>query len=222
MRAIGIWAGVPVKRFFRDNYRLLGNIRDIQLMLAKIRNGEYIVPIAFTNWLESNLQHLKWLWQKKYNSEKINGQLKKLEKYFDDTPPDKKHSLKFEEDKNEKLNSFMYERPLSDEQIHDGRKTIKKIDFLNKWEKKNSGGLMKKLSDTTGRFMDRISEIRLLTKYIDEEQDHVKKNEALLILEKWKDSKEQMKNELFRYIDSLPNKAINQTNDDKLYPAIFG
>jgi hypothetical protein len=204
MRAIGVWSGVATKKIFRENYRLLGRIRDIQLLLSKIKKGEYIVPLSFNDWLESNLHHLKVEWQKKYDEENIKEQLKKLEQSFNEKNRTNKPSLKFERDKNKKLNSFMHERPLSDEQIHSGRKTIKEIDFLNKWENKKSGGQMKKLSDESGNFMDIISEIRLLEQYIDNVPDESKKNEAEVLLAAWKNNKEQEKIKLLGIIDLMP------------------
>ena len=204
MRALGVWTGSPLKKFFRESYRLLGSIRDIQLVIARIRSGEYIVPAFFTDWLESNLHHLKAQWQKQYSREKIEKQLISLENDLTEKNHSDNHSAKFEKDKNEKMNSFRYERPLSDEQIHDGRKTIKKIDFLNKWEKRNSDGKLKKLSDETGNFMDRISAINLLQKYIDEETDESKRSEAVSLLDSWKQSKDEEKIKLLAVIDSLP------------------
>ncbi|HET9745599.1 MAG TPA: hypothetical protein VFP97_07800 [Chitinophagaceae bacterium] len=203
MRAIGVWSGTPVNRFFRENYRLLGSIRDLQLALNKIKNGEYIVPPGFANWLETNLHHLKVEWQKKYDPEKIETQLKSLRKSFSNKNDGSKHALKFEKDKSEKLNSFMHVRPLSDEQIHSGRKTIKEIDFLNKWEKKKSGEQLKRISDETGNFMDRISAIRLLEQYLDQESDESKRNESRSLLEQWQKDKEQEKSKLLQSINSL-------------------
>jgi CHAD domain-containing protein len=203
MRAIGVWSGTPVNRFFRENYRLLGSIRDLQLALNKIKTGEYNVPPGFINWLESNLHHFKVEWQKKYDPEKIETQLKNLRKTFKDRNDGKKHALKFEKDKSEKLNSLMHVRPLSDEQIHSGRKTIKEIDFLNKWEKKNSGEQLKRISDETGNFMDRISAIRLLEQYLDKESDESKRNESRSLLEQWQKDKEQEKSKLLQSINSL-------------------
>ena len=110
---------------------------------------------------------------------------------------------KFEKDKSEKLNSFMHVRPLSDEQIHSGRKTIKEIDFLNKWEKKKSGEQLKRISDETGNFMDRISAIRLLGQYLDQESDESKRNESRSLLEQWQKDKEQEKSKLLQSINSL-------------------
>jgi CHAD domain-containing protein len=203
MRAIGVWSGTPVNRFFRENYRLLGSIRDLQLALNKIKNGEYIVPPGFANWLETNLHHLKVEWQKKYDPKKIEAQLKSLRKTFSNKNDGSKHALKFEKDKSEKLNSFMHVRPLSDEQIHSGRKTIKEIDFLNKWEKKKSGEQLKRISDETGNFMDRISAIRLLGQYLDQESDESKRNESRSLLEQWQKDKEQEKSKLLQSINSL-------------------
>ncbi len=192
-----------MNRFFRENYRLLGSIRDLQLALNKIKNGEYIVPPGFANWLETNLHHLKVEWQKKYDPKKIEAQLKSLRKTFSNKNDGSKHALKFEKDKSEKLNSFMHVRPLSDEQIHSGRKTIKEIDFLNKWEKKKSGEQLKRISDETGNFMDRISAIRLLEQYLDQESDESKRNESRSLLEQWQKDKEQEKSKLLQSINSL-------------------
>jgi len=203
MRAIGVWSGTPVNKFFRESYRLLGSIRDLQLALAKIKKGEYVVPVGFINWLEGNLHHLKVEWQKKYDAGKTKKELESLEKTFNENNHVNKHALKFERDKSEKLNTFMYERPLSDEQIHTGRKTIKEIDFLNKWEKKHSGKQFKKLGDETGNFMDRISAIRLLEQYLAEETDASKKNETESLIENWKKEKELEKIKLLQSINPL-------------------
>jgi len=204
MRAIGSWMGIGVKNFFKDYYRILGSIRDTQLLLSKIKKGEYVVPTAFADWLETGLHHLKAEWQRKYHLDVIKKQFAELEKSLDNSNHHpKKHALNFEKDKNVTLTSFIHERPLSDEQIHSGRKTVKQIDFLNRWEKKNSDVLMKKLSDETGYYMDRISAIRLLEQYLTEEADESKKNETELLLEKWKQDKEDEKRKLLENINSL-------------------
>jgi hypothetical protein len=204
MRAIGVWTGRPLKKFFRENYRLLGSIRDVQLAIARVRTGEYKLPAFFTDWLESKLHHLKAAWQQAYDQEKIDKQFRSLEKDLAEKNNANKHSAKFEKEKNEKMKSFRFERPLSDEQVHSGRKTMKEIDFLNKWEKRNSDGKLKQLSDETGNFMDRISAINLLESYIHEETDESKRNEAASLLEEWKHMKEKEKIKLLAVIDSLP------------------
>jgi hypothetical protein len=205
MRAIGEWAGVPIRKFFKTDYSILGNIRDAQLVLSKIKNGGYIAPAAFTDWLENGLHHHKAQWQKQYQHKKIKRNLNKLKEIMDDARQhNNKHSLKFERHKDKTLGLFAHERPISDEQIHSGRKTIKEIDFLNKWEKNNSDDQMKKLSDETGEYMDMINAIRLFEQYITEETDESKKKEAQLILADWIANKEQEKINLLRRIDSLP------------------
>jgi hypothetical protein len=203
MRAIGVWANRPVKKFFENYYKLLGEIRDAQLLLSKINSGVYVVPITFTNWLVSSLHHLKAEWQQKFDGKKAKKQLMKLADTLDNKRQHGKHSLKFEKNKNESLASFMHARPISDDQIHRGRKTIKQIDFLNKWEKRYSAGQMKKLSDEAGNFMDRISAIRLLERYIAQETDASKKKDAELVLENWKSSKDLEKDQLLKSIDLL-------------------
>jgi hypothetical protein len=203
MRAIGVWMNTPVKKFFENYYKLLGEIRDAQLVLSKIKSGIYIVPVTFTNWLVSSLHHLKEDWQQNFEEKKAKKQLMKLANTLDNKNQNGKHSLKFEKNKNESLASFMHARPISDDQIHSGRKTIKQIDFLNKWEKKYSGEHMKKLSDEAGNFMDRISAIKLLQRYIAHETDASKIKDAELVLESWKNSKDLEKDQLLKSIDSL-------------------
>jgi hypothetical protein len=81
---------------------------------------------------------------------------------------------------------------------------MKEIGFLNKWEKNSSDEQMKKLSDETGNYMDRINAIRLLEQYLSDETDESNKNGAELILSDWKADKEQEKINLLKRIDSLP------------------
>jgi hypothetical protein len=199
MRAIGDWADVPVKHFFKKYYRILGNIRDVQLAISKIKNG------PFTDWLESNLHHFKAEWQKQYDHKKLKKQLQKLGQTIEDAGAhNKKHSLKFEKHKEQTLATFMHDRPLNDDQIHSGRKTIKEIGFLNKWEKNDSASPFKELSDETGNYMDRISGIRLLEQYLAAHPDDVNSNEVAALLENWKKEKEQEKSRLLQSISSLP------------------
>jgi hypothetical protein len=204
MRAIGDWADVPVKSFFKKDYRILGNIRDTQLLLSKIKNGDYVVTPAFTDWLENGLRHHKAEWQKKYQHKRMKKQLSDLEETLNEAGRRNKHSLKFEKQKDQTLSSFAHERPISDEKIHSGRKAMKEIGFLNKWEKNSSDEQMKKLSDETGNYMDRINAIRLLEQYLSDETDESNKNGAELILSDWKADKEQEKINLLKRIDSLP------------------
>jgi CHAD domain-containing protein len=204
LRAIGDWADVPVKSFFKKDYRILGNVRDTQLLLSKIKNGDYVVTPAFTEWLENELGRYKAEWQKKYHYKRLKKQLTDLEEKLNEAVHRNKHSLKFEKQKDQTLSSFVHERPISDEKIHSGRKTIKEIGFLNKWEKNSSDEQMKKLSDETGNYMDRINAIKLLDQYLSEETDESNKNKAELILSDWKADKEQEKINLLKRIDSLP------------------
>ena len=94
-------------------------------------------------------------------------------------------------------------RPLSDEQIHSGRKTMKQIDFLNKWENKHADESFKKVSEVTGNFMDTCSEIELLEQYISEETDPSNRENAKKLLSNWKRAREEEKNALINIIDSL-------------------
>ena len=207
MRAIGDWSGVPARKFFKKNYRMLGEIRNIQLLLSKINNGEYVVPAGFTNWLKNRLHLRKVEWQKKYDRGKIKNQLKKFEKRSGKVNlPKNKHALKFEEGKTRRLIAFMNERPLSDQQIHNGRKMIKEIGYLDKWERKDLDGHWQKMSEETGNFMDRISSINLLDQYITEETGETNKNDAQSILAEWRNRKEEEKRNLMKIIDSMPAK----------------
>jgi len=204
LRAIGVWADVPVKSFFKKDYRILGNVRDTQLLLSKIKKGDYVVTPAFTEWLENELRRYKAEWQKKYHYKRLKKQLSDLEETLNEAGRRNKHSLKFEKQTDQTLRSFVHERPISDEKIHSGRKTIKEIGFLNKWEKNSSDEQMKKLSDETGNYMDRINSIKLLEQYLSEETDESKKNGAESILSDWKADKEREKINLLKHIDSLP------------------
>lgn len=208
MRAIGDWADMPVKKFFRKSYKILGRIRDLQVVLSKIKKGDYIVPASFTEWLESNLHHFKAEWQTKYDNRKIKRQLANLKKSLNKAKKhNKKHALRFEKHKDESLSSFIHERPLSDEVIHSGRKTIKEIGFLNKWQNNSSVDEMNNLSDETGNYMDTITAIHLFEQYISEQSDESKKNEGEAILLKWKANKDHDKIHLLKSIDSLEANA---------------
>jgi hypothetical protein len=204
MRAIGEWADMPVRKFFKKNYSILGNIRDTQLVLSKIKKGDYEVHLAFRDWLEHNLIDYKAEWNKKYRHNKSKNQLRNLEKIFEKAKNrNKKHSLKFEKHKDQTLVPFMHERPINDDQIHSGRKTIKEIGFLNKWQKNDADEQMKKLSESTGNYMDSINAIRLFEEYISSETGESKKHEAESVLAKWKANKEQEKAALLKNIDSF-------------------
>lgn len=203
MRALGEWSGVQHSNFFRKYYKAAGRIRDVQLLLIKIRNGDCKVPPAFSEWLESRLHQMKINWQEIYNAGSSNKQFRKLKKSLKGKKQNE-HALKFAADKNDLIISFRNERPLSDEQIHTGRKTIKEIDFLNKWENKKTDEGIKKVSDETGNFMDTCSAIKLLKLYIEQETDEAKRNDADILLTQWENDKEAEKIKLLTSIDSLP------------------
>lgn len=203
MRALSEWSGTRHTNFFRKYYKAAGRIRDVQLLLIKIRKGECKVPPAFSEWLEGRLHQMKIKWQEIYKDGNSNKEFKKLEKSLK-SKHQKEHAVKFAADKNDKIISFRNERPLSDEQIHAGRKTIKEIDFLNKWENKNSDEAMKKISDETGNFMDTCSAIKLLRLYIEQETDNAKRNDAERLQTQWENDKEEEKIKLLNSIDSLP------------------
>jgi hypothetical protein len=203
MRALADWTGSSRKNIFRKYYKTAGNIRNVQLLLKKIKGGEYNVPGPFTVWLERMLHQLKVEWQKKYDKDEIKTQLKELKKTIH-VQQHKSNSMKFAVKKNDKIISLKNVRPLSDDQIHSGRKTLKEIDYLNKWENKNSDEGMKKLSEETGQFMDSISAIKLLEQYIEQEKNETDRNAANELLAKWKKDKEGEKIKLLNSIDSLP------------------
>ncbi len=203
MRALADWIGSSRKNIFRKYYKTAGNIRNVQLLLKKIKGGEYNVPGPFTVWLERMLHQLKVEWQKKYDKDEIKKQLKELKQTFH-VQQHKSNSMKFAVKKNDKIISLKNVRPLSDDQIHSGRKTLKEIDYLNKWENKNSDEGMKKLSEETGQFMDSISAIILLEQYIEQEKNETDRNAANELLAKWKKDKEGEKIKLLNSIDSLP------------------
>ena len=203
MRALGEWSGAKHSEFFRKYYKASGKIRDIQLLLLRIRKGECKIPLAFNEWLESRLHQMKINWQKIYNKKSSYKQLRKLKKMVK-SKKQNEHVRKFAADKNHKLISFRNERPLSDEQIHAGRKTIKEIDFLNKWEKNKTDEGMKKVSDETGNYMDTCSAIKLLRLYIEQETDDSKRKDGDVLLTQWENDKEAEKIKLLASIDSLP------------------
>ena len=117
----------------------------------------------------------------------------------------KSNSIKFAKDKNDKIASLKNVRPLSDDQIHSGRKTLKEIDYLNKWENKKSDEGMKKISDETGQFMDSISAIELLEQYIEMEKNETNRNAANELLATWKKNKEEEKIKILNSMISLPD-----------------
>ena len=204
MRALSEWTGTQHTNFFRKYYKAAGRIRDVQLLLIKIRKGECIVPPAFSDWLEGYLHQMKIKWQKIFNEGDSNKQFKELKKSLKGKHQ-KKNTLKFAADKNDKIILLRNERPLSDEQIHTGRKTIKEIDFLNKWENKKTDEGMKKVSDETGNFMDTCSAIKLLRLYIEQETDDAKRKDAEILQTQWENQKEEEKIKLLNSIDSLPH-----------------
>ena len=203
MRALSEWSGTQHSNFFTKYYKASGRIRDIQLLLIRIRKGECKVTPAFNEWLESRLHQMKINWQEIYNERRSNKQLRKLKKSLK-SKKQNEHTRKFAADKNHMIISFRNERPLSDEQIHSGRKTIKEIDFLNKWENNKTDEGMKKISDETGNFMDTCSAINLLRLYIEQETDEAKRKDADKLLNQWENEKEAEKIKLLTIIDSLP------------------
>ena len=203
MRALSEWSGTQHSNFFRKYYKASGRIREVQLLLTRIRKGECKVPPAFHEWLESRLHQMKINWQEIYNERRSNKQLKKLKRSLK-SKKQKEHARKFAADKNHMIISFRNERPLSDEQIHTGRKTIKEIDFLNKWENNKTDEGMKKVSDETGNFMDSCSAINLLRLYIEQESDEPKRKDAEVLLTQWENNKETEKIKLLASIGSLP------------------
>ena len=146
---------------------------------------------------------MKINWQEIYNERRSNKQLKKLKRSLK-SKKQNEHARKFAADKNHMIISFRNERPLSDEQIHTGRKTIKEIDFLNKWENNKTDEGMKKVSDETGNFMDSCSAINLLRLYIEQESDEPKRKDAEVLLTQWENDKETEKIKLLASIGSLP------------------
>jgi hypothetical protein len=114
----------PGKEFSENITRLPERSGTFNYCSKKIKDGEYNVPQSFTDWLESMLHQLKFEWQKKYDKKEIKKQLRALKKLIHDHKH-KSNSIKFAKDKNDKIASLKNVRPLSDDQIHSGRKTLK-------------------------------------------------------------------------------------------------
>jgi CHAD domain-containing protein len=224
MRALSTWAGtseVTNSKYLRKLYKASGRIRDVQLLMKRIKNNESaqqpgLVLPAFTNWLEEHLHHLKYEWQLLYEKERIkkitrDQSCKHIKKNAD--PLSNNHSAdEFIKEKGEYLDSFRSLRPLNDEQIHDGRKTIKEIQFVSRWQNKKSGTQgnveadekMKKLSDETGNFIDTCKGLDLLDMYIQQEEDEENRSKALELRNTWINTKEQDRNNLIAAIDLFP------------------
>jgi len=203
MRALGDWSDIAVNKIFRKYYRIAGTIRNVQLLITKIRQNSTGFPISINEWIESRLHHFKVEWQQKYDQHKIENEYGKLKKLLKRRKR-KQHSLKFALNKNEQIHSFRNNRPLNDDQIHSGRKMMKEIDYLNKWENNNSDEVIRKLSDATGSFMDTVSELQLLEMYIEQEKDEENRNQAYLLLAKWRQNKENNRIKLLNSIAALP------------------
>jgi hypothetical protein len=202
MRALADWSGAQHISFFRKYYKCAGRIRNVQLLLNKIKKKEIEVTPSFNNWLQERLHLLKVLWQQEFSEARIEKQYNKLKRSL--RSASRTDPVAFAITKREELTYFKKNRPLSDEQIHSGRKTMKEIDYLNKWEKKHSDESIKKISEVTGYFMDTCSEIELLELYIDQETDPSKRDEASMLLSKWKNAREEEKIKLLNTIGSLP------------------
>jgi hypothetical protein len=113
------------------------------------------------------------------------------------------------------LQAFKTNRPLSDEGIHGGRKTIKDIQFVNSWQNKiygtvhedGSAAQLKCVSDEAGNYMDVCKKIELLEKYIQQETDE----ESLLLGQqlrsKWMEEKETQHGKVVATINKLEASA---------------
>ncbi|HUQ65235.1 MAG TPA: hypothetical protein VM101_03725 [Flavitalea sp.] len=202
MRALSDWSDIEVKKIFRKYYRIAGSIRNVQLLIIKIRRGDAGIPFSFIEWLEGHLHHLKIVWQETYRQKKIKKEYYKLKKVLKSRKRTQ-HALRFALDKNEQIIAFRNARPLNDERIHNGRKIIKEIDYLNKWENKPSDDAIKKLADTTGNYMDAVSDIQLLELYIEQEIDQAKRNAANSLLSEWIQNKDTDMKKLLKSIDTL-------------------
>ena len=201
MRALAGWSGAHHINIFRKYYKAAGRIRNVQLLVNKIKKNEIEVTPSFQNWLEERLHLLKVAWQQQFTEARIRKQYKKLKRSLRGASPTT--SVKFASEKKEEIDHLKKNRPLSDEQIHSGRKTMKQIDYLNKWERKNSDESFKKVSEVTGNFMDTCSAIELLEQYINEETDPSKRDDATMLLSNWKRAREEEKNALITIIDAL-------------------
>ena len=215
MRAISSWAGIRKllnKKYLVNLYKTAGKIRDAQLLLKGIAVNDadtkpFPVP-SFVSWLNTYLEELKREWQDMYDEEKIKklvGQLRKEILASGDSNRKHRPNRKFIKEKNEGLVSFQNERPLGDEQIHEGRKTVKEIQFVNDWKMKHQqedAGLimsddLKRISDQAGDFMDICSAIQLLEMYIASESNDENRNAAITLLNEWKAKKDEQRSRLF-------------------------
>lgn len=202
MKALADWSGAQPINIFRKYYKSAGRIRNVQLLVNKIKRREIEVTPSFHNWLEERLHLLKVSWQQQFTEENISKQFKKLKRSLRGASRSKPEEFAVE--KKNQLIHLKTNRPLSDEQIHSGRKTMKAIDYLNRWENKQSDESIKEISEATGNFMDTCSEIELLELYIDQETDPSKRDDATVLLSKWKNAREEQKIKLLDTIESLP------------------
>lgn len=204
IRALAHWTGFPLGKSFRKIYKVAGKIRETQLLI----NNKEVLPDAFSNWLQNRLVQLEDEWTRLYKKEEIKKQVNKLHKK---SRLLQSHSVeKFSKEKNETLHVFKNQRPLGDEQIHNGRKSIKEIDYVNSWLSKQdnlpheiaSEKTLKKVTDDTGNFMDVVSAIKLLDEYISQEPDEANRTAANVLRTRWIEEKEEEKNKLIKSIDS--------------------
>jgi len=215
MRALTRWTGlspIVMKGYIKKIYRLAGSIRDMQLLLMKLDTEEN-VPSAFRVWLESRLQEMKQEWEKVYDVKKIDEWCKTVKRDCRDHGF-KKASEEFTNDRSSSLQTFKTERPLSDEGIHGGRKTIKDIQFVNVWQNKlygmvhenSSAAQMKVVADEAGNYMDVCKRIELLDDYILQEEAESELLLAQQLREKWVNEKGLVKSKVIENIDMLKEK----------------
>jgi len=126
---------------FKELYRLLGELRNIQLFLRSLHEK----PPELAAWARAHAAGLERRWQNLYDPSIVRKQVRMAGQR-----PRKKPLKAFLRKERTRVRSLLGERPLADETIHSIRKVLKDMQYTVD----KTPDELKRLADEAGRFVD--------------------------------------------------------------------
>jgi CHAD domain-containing protein len=186
-RALDNWQNIDKMiwpRSFKKCYQISGEIRDAQLFLRKIVLEKLEVP-ALALWLATRIGYMEQDWNKLYRKNKWENWAREIKRElfsFEQVQPGS-----FYDRQMNKLRHLISINPVTENDIHDGRKAIKNIQYVAAWHEKKQPGdqsvkmpldNLKEMSDAAGEYIDQVKELHLLSLYLQKENDEEQKKAA--------------------------------------------
>jgi CHAD domain-containing protein len=194
---------------FKKCYHISGEIRDAQLFLQKIVQEKLEVP-GLAIWLATRIGHLQQEWENEYKKNTWKDWSSHVSNHqfsFWEDPPGE-----FYEQKLQTIRYLITANPVMDEDIHQGRKALKDIQYVAAWYKEKQpeddslevpDESLKLISDIAGEYIDLVKQIEILNFYLQKEEEDEEKNAATVLINSLETQKQIKQQQLLNAIRSF-------------------